>query len=62
MTKMKAEREHGYSLWLNREIKVSRDKCQEEKRPIQAKDNAGKNKHGFELAKKQFRLDIRIRL
>lgn len=53
---------HGHSLWLSREIKVSRDKCQEEKRPIQAKDNAGKNKHGYKLAKKQFRLDIRIRL
>lgn len=56
------KRGHGHSLWLSREIKVSRDKCQEEKRPIQAKDNAGKNKHGYKLAKKQFRLDIRIRL
>lgn len=56
------KRGRGHSLWLSREIKVSRDKCQEEKRPIQAKDNAGKNKHGYKLAKEQFRLDIRIRL
>lgn len=54
-------RGRGHSLRLSREIKVPRDKCQEEKRPIQAKDNAGKNKHGYKLAKEQFRLDIRIR-